>query len=109
MDTDSLRVGEYVLAWRRSAVGLVESDPNNDQWTIHPNPATDHINIRFDKDVVKGRIRMLDNTGREVASTIVQGRSIRIDVLGLVSGSYVLQFIDDRGNQGPTRSIVIGH
>mgnify|MGYP003380461093 CR=1 FL=1 len=109
MDTDSLRVGEYVLAWRRSAVGLVESDPNNDQWTIHPNPATDHINIRFDKDVVKGRIRMLDNTGREVASAIVQGRSTRIDVLGLVSGSYVLQFIDDRGNQGPTRSIVIGH
>jgi len=61
--------------------------------TIYPNPASDQVNILFDRPVNEMvRIQIINTRGSEVYSSnmIPTGKKIQIDVSGLASGIYII-------------------
>lgn len=78
MDLDSVRTGEYVLAWRKSAVGIHDPGSEATHWTVRPNPASDLVWLETDRGDVNGQALVLDATGREVRRSGIIGRTTRI-------------------------------
>jgi len=107
MNIDSLSTGEYVLAWRKSAVGIPEIDAGSIDWAIQPNPAHDHVTVTTTTEGLRGMIVLLDAIGQEVCRIPYSGRTSRIPFEGAASGSYSLQFSDARGVRTPIGSVVI--
>lgn len=70
-----------------SSVGLNETE--NDYFKIYPNPATDELRLRADKDEV---VKILSLNGQEVATvSINKGVEKIISCENLESGMYLLQ------------------
>ncbi len=89
---DSLRVGEYTLAWRKSAVGIAEDEGDAVQWIVSPNPAHGSVTVATEQRDVNGTMDLLDAAGRVVRTVTVTGGSVRFDLHGLEAGSYPLRF-----------------
>ena len=107
MDIDSLRTGEYALAWRKSPVGITELNASSIQWSIQPNPAHDQVVITTTNAGLRGVVLLLDAIGREVRRVPCTGRSIRMPLDGTAVGNYSLQFNDARGGGSHIGPIVI--
>jgi Secretion system C-terminal sorting domain len=61
--------------------------------TIYPNPASDQLNILFDRPVNEVlRIQIINTSGTEVYSSriIPSGKKIQLDVSSFPSGIYII-------------------
>ncbi|MEO8589016.1 MAG: M1 family metallopeptidase [Flavobacteriales bacterium] len=95
---DSLAVGEYTLAWRKSAVGIDENIADPVEWRILPNPAQDHMQLQWlGKGEVAGTVQLLDSAGRVVREERVQGTTHRFDLTGIAAGTCTLRFAEHNG------------
>ena len=109
MELDSLLAGEYALAWRTSAVGEEYNERTTDQWTIRPNPASDHVIIDTGRAGYHGILRVIDAGGKTVLDHPLSGRSIHVPLNGLAMGKYTLILDGPYNNLSPIGSLVIGH
>lgn len=107
IDITNMKAGEYVLAWRKSAVGIGEHADHMSPWTIAPNPATDLLQVTSTDADRRGVLELIDSSGRTVRSTPVQGRAAVMQVSDLASGTYQLRFIDARQGRQPIGPVMV--
>lgn len=106
VDFNDVRPGEYTLGWRHVPTHISENT-STQPWRIHPNPAQDHVIITAGTDrALSGTVRLLDDHGRVVRGSAMQGASIRMDLSGLSAGTYRVQWIDG-GDGGSTVGTVV--
>ncbi|HRH37339.1 MAG TPA: M1 family aminopeptidase, partial [Flavobacteriales bacterium] len=94
INVDSLRAGEYTLAWRKSAVGIAERSVGRG-WTISPNPSSGEVTITASAAIGSGMIQVIDSAGRVVRSAAMKSNRIQLDLHRLSAGTYHLQFQPD--------------
>jgi aminopeptidase N len=100
---DSLQVGEYTLAWRKSSLGLDDANGSTGQWSMQPNPAEDHVLLHWlGNGAPIGTVQVLDTAGRMVREQPMRGISERIDLTGLAAGALTFRFM---GQEGAPRTI----
>jgi hypothetical protein len=107
IDITGAKAGEYVLAWRKSAVGTRERDIAAGSWTISPNPAHGSTLLQFDGPVRNGTVQLVDGRGRVVSWQPVQGSSLHFDLDGISSGHYVLRHVDGAGTHTNIGKLVV--
>ncbi|HEY0976619.1 MAG TPA: serine hydrolase, partial [Flavobacteriales bacterium] len=56
--------------------------------TLHPNPATDALNISLPAGTIAGELRIVDAMGRVVSTKQVRSTTERMDLCDLAPGSY---------------------
>lgn len=80
----------------------VGSAPSASALTLYPNPVSDVLNIRMNVQVdAKAQARIFSSTGSlawEADADFSQGRTARLDVSSLRSGSYIVE-VSDRGTR----------
>ncbi len=65
----------------------------NDQWRVYPNPSSDHITIKLDREIRQkvDAVELMDITGKTVMKAAFKNRdSLRMDHPGLKNGIYLL-------------------
>jgi hypothetical protein len=71
---------------------LNTNEQNNISWNFGPNPAQDILNIKFDSSFDSASLEILDQTGRIVGSTSLDGQQNKeININYLRPGFYFLQ------------------
>lgn len=73
--------------------GLWNSSTLN--FSLFPNPATQHIQVNADHTLVGTEYRIFDNTGKLVLSGILNAEKNTIDVSNLAIGTYVFKVGDN--------------
>lgn len=63
---------------------------------VYPNPASDLLTISFDYPKAK-QVKIVDITGRLVATQEISGTETDVNVSGLTNGVYVYQIVDNDG------------
>ncbi|MEE4260096.1 MAG: DUF1566 domain-containing protein [Bacteroidales bacterium] len=95
---DVVRIYNYVRLVRdaESSTGLSEIDPNNDIFSIYPNPATDYIKISLSAEQFSNvSIKVLNLLGKIVYSNNLGSKSsIYIKTTDLEPGLYFVRFSD---------------
>lgn len=86
------------------AVGVEEIESLN-RVNIYPNPASDVINIVFDRND-EYTVRIMDLSGKLVYSNVVNADRLRIENNRLVSGVYFVR-IEDAYNNTITKKLVV--
>jgi len=72
---------------------LNTNEQNNISWSFGPNPAQDILNIKFESSFDPASLEILDQTGRIVGSTSLDGQQNKeINISYLRPGFYFLQF-----------------
>lgn len=72
---------------------LNTNEQNNISWSFGPNPAQDILNIKFESSFDTASLEILDQTGRIVGSTSLDGQQNKeINISYLRPGFYFLQF-----------------
>lgn len=80
-------------------------DPGNGEaldfeFTIFPNPASDHVNVRLSGSVALSRIYLYDITGKLIYQEIISNENLgmtttkRIDISTLHPGMYYIRLVD---------------
>lgn len=95
VDFNGVWAGEYVLAWRKSAVGIAEGTRAGDAWTLYPNPAKDHVLVNGPAG--NGTLELLDSQGRVVRRERWQRTQQQFNLAGLGAGHYTMRSIDEQG------------
>lgn len=95
IELDSVATGEYVLAWRKSAVGINEK-VNAMRWTIAPNPASHMIHVHHNGLSPSGTLILMDNHGRTVLTTPMTGHQATLPVTGIQAGNYSILYSDSK-------------
>lgn len=81
------------LAFQENTTVGLSAKPGNYEWTISPNPATQHLTIQGDSKITSYEVH--NSAGRK----LLQGqlRERRIDISGLDAGLYVLRLFTGEG------------
>jgi hypothetical protein len=66
-------------------------------YTIHPNPANDHININLNSELSGVKAQLYSLEGRLIWEKPLINNSTRIEVDNIFSGSYILKLISNEG------------
>ncbi|MCB9045189.1 MAG: right-handed parallel beta-helix repeat-containing protein [Chitinophagales bacterium] len=80
------------LGWPLS----VQSVAGEDQLSIYPNPARDHITVRLQQTAIE-TVEVVNSVGSVVYRTSVNSNEHRIDISGLANGHYMLRAITADG------------
>jgi len=83
---------EFRVSW---PTGIENVNEVNTGMEVYPNPATNQITVALDAKTAKGKINLIDMTGRVVASQIVNSNETIINTAALVNGVYYVTFISD--------------
>ena len=88
-----------------SANTISVDDPQDHQYSIYPNPSTDHVLVQRGADdaSVPEPYVLVDATGATVLKGALVGKHTRIDLSTLISGSYYLRV----GDASVPRKIVV--
>lgn len=86
------------------AVGVEEIESLN-RVEIYPNPATDLINIVFDKNA-EYSVRIMDISGKVIYTNSVNAERLVISENSMVSGIYFVQIID-ADNNSITKKLIV--
>jgi hypothetical protein len=89
-------VADYFLSFLN--VGVSESEAYIAK-SIFPNPVSTDLNIQLYEGTSKSNIKILDLSGRTVASEIMNGDNLKLDVSTLAPGLYIVQFNNKNGRQ----------
>jgi hypothetical protein len=71
------------------------STVNKDMVTVYPNPVTNTLNVRLEKEVNDGSLTLFDMNGKMVLSQTLNGNYAQINMSQLNTGSYVLHLIEN--------------
>ncbi len=88
--------------------GITDTEIENVEINIYPNPANDYIIMQFNGLVKENiNVEMYDIAGKLIQNTVIyQGSTIaNIDTRSLYSGQYILRFVS--GNQTVVKKVVI--
>jgi hypothetical protein len=108
IDFNGVRVGEYTLGWRKSAVGLADAIEKDHAWTILPNPTSDRLDVQWKgNDPVNGTLQLWDQRGRLALEAPVRAALTTLDVSTLPMGTYVLRHIPLQGMANLVDRVVI--
>lgn len=84
--------------WKTS-VGSVASENGI---SIYPNPVSDEMVINIDGATKTGTIVILDMTGKQLKSEVINGGNATVKVNELPAGFYILQYLSD-GQRGQVK------
>lgn len=90
IDFTGLQLGEYTLAWRKSAVGIAPTvAPQVSAWRVVHNAAHGLVVVESLADALpKGSISLVDAQGRTVKDTTVTGTRMELSVAGISPGAF---------------------
>ncbi|MBI1285968.1 MAG: T9SS type A sorting domain-containing protein [Flavobacteriales bacterium] len=71
----------------------INDDYNNSKWNVYPNPVINELNVSVAPGQ-KGKLEILDVTGKRVRLVKVSEATRKIDVSQLATGIYLYQFKD---------------
>ncbi|MDG1949360.1 MAG: M1 family aminopeptidase [bacterium] len=93
----NLRKGQYTFANGDISLNIDET-PEAGEFSIFPNPASSHIDLKWAKDVSVKAISIYDSAGRCVKrASVGEGlTSTRVSVVDLASGNYVAVLMNGR-------------
>ena len=75
-------------------------EPSESGVMVFPNPTSDLVSIDFNGRTPQGDIKLYDMTGKMVRNyNIVSGRIIKLDLVDLDAGNYVLSIESDIINE----------
>ena len=77
-------------------------------YNVYPNPTGDILTIEFDK-LVKARMVIVDEQGREVLKRSLNVEKTSVDVNAWTTGNYYVQIIDNNGQLVNTHKISVIH
>lgn len=89
------QIWQYLNAVICTGTGITEQAL--DGLKLFPNPATDHVELRWDAALGAGDLTITDGLGRVVRTERVAGDRVRMDVSGMPGGSYEVTFRGERG------------
>ncbi len=75
-------------------------------FTIFPNPAKSCITVAIGQNAVGGVLRLTDNTGRIVYTTLLQALTTRIETTGLQTGLYFVMVSDTNGRTSVCKLVI---
>ena len=75
-------------------------------FTLYPNPAKGFAALTVDENTLGGTVRIVDNTGRLMASAKLQNLSNRIDIQNLAAGPYIVLINDAKGRVAVSKLVV---
>ncbi len=108
IDVNGIRAGEYCLAWRKSAVGVMERASAR-EWSLQPNPASDQVLLQSPGLTLSGIIAVLDGKGRLALWEPVRGASATLDTRGLTPGAYVVRYTGANGVAEHVGRLMVRH
>jgi CubicO group peptidase (beta-lactamase class C family) len=59
---------------------------------IYPNPVSSDLTLDFKKDILNGKIKLINSLGQIIKSESINGSTIRLEMSNLPSGFYSLYF-----------------
>jgi hypothetical protein len=87
-------IGSFTVG---SSVGVTELS-SNFKFEAYPNPASDKINIKVNKDLINKSFVLYDETGKVILTNHVNDLTTTIDTDKIFPGIYFIMF-DDKRNQ----------
>ncbi len=72
------------------------SSPEISSISLFPNPATDHIAVKTPVELLGSNYRILDITGKEIATGKLENYENRINISNLSTGIYFLQTLTQK-------------
>ncbi|MCD6065371.1 MAG: hypothetical protein K0S33_197 [Bacteroidetes bacterium] len=79
-------------------VGINENILTENNVRISPNPVVSETTIRFDKEQKNTIVAVKDALGRELKSTICNGKELKLDMKDNSSGIYFIEIRDENRN-----------
>ena len=61
---------------------------------MYPNPATNNLFIKFEREVKKSTFEIIDLTGKQVATDRLENKINNIDISALAAGLYLVKITD---------------
>lgn len=94
IDFDGLQLGEYTLAWRKSAVGIVSSESAGaPTWCVVHDAAHAMIIVESRAGAVPGgTVSLIDAQGRTVKDTAITGTRLEISAAGMAAGAFQVMY-----------------
>jgi Peptidase family M1 domain len=85
LTANGIALGDYCVAWRKSATAISEPFQAFKDWRVYPNPSKDHVIVETPhlSAGAKATIRLCDAQGRLLLERPVTGTRSRIDLQGL--------------------------
>jgi hypothetical protein len=77
-----------------SNIGIGENQEKT--FTIHPNPASNLINIEISTATVEGRLSLMNPNGQEILTCPITGTKTQLDISGLPRGVYFVRLTNDK-------------
>lgn len=90
IDFTGLQLGEYTLAWRKSAVGIAPAvAPPVSAWSVVHNAAHGLVVVESLMDALpNGSISLIDAHGRTVKDATITGTRLELSVAGIAPGAF---------------------
>ena len=85
--------------------GVNDYEARQNQLTVYPNPATDHITVSF-PGLQNGNLFIYNIVGEQIMSRELATESSRISVANLSKGIYMVRVTDDNGIVGTKKLII---
>lgn len=80
-------------------------EPTSTAYTSYPNPITQSLTVDFGRDVVDGKLLLINALGQPVAELlVVNGNSVVLNTATLSSGLYILE-LTENGIQSRTKLV----
>lgn len=94
--TNVIFPGEFTIGVGNSEIVINEEE--NEQMTIHPNPASGHIMVTISPSINKiTKIELLDTNGKIVKSIKIKESQTLIDIRDLSKGTYLIRIPSKKG------------
>ncbi len=87
----------------KSPTGVTSVIRSDDNIVVYPNPATNNVNVIFDKNSKIRSIAVYNLIGQATDMYRVSGNSANLQLTDAPAGVYFLRMLDDRGNIVATR------
>lgn len=82
--------GEGLVKTLQDSTQVLSLDDVN--FTLYPNPASDHLIITFSEVVPASSLRVYDPQGKELSTQVAGGSSATVNTADLQSGNYFISF-----------------
>lgn len=87
----------------KTPTGVNSVKASDDDVQVYPNPAHDHINVRFDGNLGVKNVAIYNMIGKTVSYYRVQGSSAGLPLTDIPSGIYFIRLMDAQGHVVATR------
>jgi len=99
-----------LLPRNNSDISIVVSNKdllNEKQFQLYPNPASQKVNLVFEKVLSSSNLEIYNNQGQLVIQSEVNGNQVDLNVNKLTNGIYRLRITDSKGKVSAIRNLLI--